>query len=425
MAEPVHQLSPVLVDLAIAAGLGMLVGLQRERTQSEIAGIRTFALLTLFGAVAATLAVEFGGWVLAAGVLVVGGAVMLGNVAVLRRAASEGEAPDPGRTTEVAALTMFGVGALLPLGHRVPAIVLGATVALLLHWKRPLHDLARRIGEDDVRAIMRLSLIALVVLPVLPNQPLGPSGVLNPFEIWLMVVLIVGISLGAYVAYRLLGARAGTLAAGALGGFISSTATTVSYARRSRNQGTTAGPLLVIMVASTTVFVRVLGEIAVVAPSVLATTAPPLAAAMGWMVIVSAGVYVRGRHRLDAAATLEQEAPSPLAAAIVFGLLYAVVLLAVATAREHLGQQGLYFVAGLSGLTDMDAITLSTARLMEAGDLSQDLGWRLILVGGMANIVFKGLVVAVLGGAALAREVGVAFAVALGGGMAILMLWPG
>lgn len=418
-------ISPVLVDLAIATGLGMLVGLQRQRAQSDLAGIRTFALLTLFGAVSGTLAGAFGGWVLAAGLLAVAGAVLFGDLALLQQAAADGEAPDPGRTTEIAALTMFGIGALLPLGHRVPAIVLGAAVALLLYWKRPLHDLVGRIGEDDVRAIMRLALIALVVLPVLPNRAMGPSGVLNPFEIWLMVVLIVGISLGAYVAYRLLGARVGTLAAGALGGFISSTATTVSYARRSRDQGTTAGPLLVIMVASTTVFVRVLGEIALVAPSVLATTAPPLAAAMGWLVLVSAGVYVRGRDRLDAANTIEQEAPSPLAAAIVFGLLYAVVLLAVATAREHLGQQGLYVVAGLSGLTDMDAITLSTARLMEAGDLSEGLGWRLILVGGMANLVFKGIMVAVLGGAALAREVGVAFGLALGGSMAILMLWPG
>lgn len=418
-------ISPVLVDLAIATGLGMLVGLQRQRAQSDLAGIRTFALLTLFGAVSATLAGAFGGWVLAAGLLAVAGAVLFGDLALLQQAAADGEAPDPGRTTEIAALTMFGIGALLPLGHRVPAIVLGAAVALLLYWKRPLHDLVGRIGEGDVRAIMRLALIALVVLPVLPNRAMGPSGVLNPFEIWLMVVLIVGISLGAYVAYRLLGARVGTLAAGALGGFISSTATTVSYARRSRDQGTTAAPLLVIMVASTTVFVRVLGEIVLVAPSALATTVPPLAAAMGWMVLVSAGVYIRGRSQLDAATTIEQEAPSPLAAAIVFGLLYAVVLLAVAAAREHLGQQGLYVVAGLSGLTDMDAITLSTARLMEAGDLSEGLGWRLILVGGMANLVFKGIVVAVLGGTALAREVGIAFALALGGSAAILALWPG
>lgn len=417
--------SPILVDLALALGLGMLVGLQRERTQSEIAGIRTFALLTLFGAVSATLAEPFGGWVIGAGVLAVSAAVVLGDLALLRRAEAAGHEPDPGRTTEIAALTMFGVGALLPLGHRVPGIVLGATVALLLHWKRPLHDLVRRIGKDDVRAIMRLALVALVVLPVLPNQPLGPSGVLNPFEIWLMVVLIVGISLGAYVTYRLLGARVGTLAAGGLGGLISSTATTVSYARRSKDQASTAGPLLVIVVASTTVFVRVVAEIAVVAPSVVAATVPPLAAMMAWLIIVSAGVYVRGRNQLEGEDSIDQQAPSPLAAAIGFGLLYAIVLLAVAIAREHLGQRGLYLVAGLSGLTDMDAITLSSARLMETGDLPQELGWRLILVGGMANIVFKGLVVAVLGGTALAREVGIAFAIALGGGITILMLWPG
>lgn len=417
--------SPVLVDLALALGLGLLVGLQRERAQSQIAGIRTFALLTVFGALSATLAGAFGGWVVAAGVLAVGGAVVLGDLALLRRAEVGGDEPDPGRTTEIAALTMFGVGALLPLGHRVPGVVLGATVALLLHWKRPLHDMVRRIGADDVRAIMRLALVALVVLPVLPNRALGPSGVLNPFEIWLMVVLIVGISLGAYVAYRLLGPRSGTLAAGGLGGLISSTATTVSYARRSRDAEPTAGSVLVIVVASTVVFVRILGEIAAVAPSVLATTAPPLVAMMGWMGLVSAGVYVRGRRRLEGAAAVDREAPSPLGAAIGFGLLYAIVLVGVAVARDHLGRGGLYLVAGLSGLTDMDAITLSTAQLMDAGGLAREVGWRLILVGGMANLVFKWLVVAILGGAALARDVGIAFALALGGGGMILILWPG
>ena len=410
----------LLHHLAIALGLGLLVGLQREFAASDLAGIRTFPLITVFGTLSGALAQQFGGWVLGAGVLAVAGLIAMGNFIKLR----SGDV-DPGVTTEVAVLVMYGVGAILSAGQTTAAVVTGGGVAVLLHWKRPLHDLVTRIGQADARAIFRLALIALVILPLLPDRTFGPYGVLNPFSIWLMVVLIVGISMGAYVAYKLLGRRSGTLVAGLMGGLISSTATSVSLARQSRVAVSEAGAgAVVIVIASTVVFGRVLFEVAIITPAQLGAIAPPLIAMMFVMVALSAVSYLTSRTSFERAEQ-EQEPPSELGAAIVFGLLYAAVLLGVAAAKANFGESGMYVVAGLSGLTDMDAITLSTSQLVRSGDLGVATGWRLILVGALANLVFKGAIVVVLGTRKLASRVLTLFGLGMAAGIALLLLWPG
>jgi uncharacterized membrane protein (DUF4010 family) len=410
----------LLHQLGIAVGLGLLVGLQREFAASDLAGIRTFPLITVFGTLSGALATELGGLILGAGLLAIAALIVVGNVIKLRTGGA-----DPGITTEVAVLLMYGVGAALAAGYTTPAIVTGGGVAVLLHWKSPLHDLVMRIGQADAQAIFRLALIALVILPLLPNRAFGPYAVLNPFNIWLMVVLIVGISMGAYVAYKLLGRRSGALVAGLMGGLISSTATSVSLARRSRTAASEVGTgAVVVVIASTVVFARVLFEIAVIIPAQITAMAPPLVAMMLVMVVLSAGLYLTSRGSFEQAAQ-EHEPPSELGAAIVFGLLYAAVLLGVAAGKANFGQAGMYVVAGLSGLTDMDAITLSTAQLVRSGDLGHATGWRLVLVGALANLVFKGALVAALGHPRLASRIATVFGVALAAGIALLFLWPG
>jgi uncharacterized membrane protein (DUF4010 family) len=249
--------------------------------------------------------------------------------------------------------------------------------------------------------------------------------VLNPFEIWLMVVLIVGISLAAYVGYRILGPEAGSVAAGLLGGLISSTALAVSYARRAGDSpATTATATVAVMVASTVVFARVLVEIAVIAPGVLPAVAAPLAIMGIVMAAVSAVVYGLAGKRL-AAAEPDEEPPADLRSAILFGLLYAGIILAVAVAKARYGQAGLYVVSGLSGLTDMDAITLSTANLVRSGRVEASLGWRLLLVGAMSNMLFKAGAIGILGTRRLFLSVALSFGVAIATGVLLLLLWPG
>ena len=409
-----------LGPLLIAVGLGLLVGLEREWAGSPIAGIRTFPLITLLGALAAMLAPRFGGWIVPAALLALSILLVVAAWGELR---SRGTEEAIGVTTEVAVLVMFAVGAALGAGFTTEATVVAGVVAVLLHSRQPLHGLVRRLGEDDARAIFRFVLLALVILPVLPDRTFDPYHVLNPFQIWLMVVLIVGISLAAYVASRLLGPRGGLLVTGLLGGLISSTATTVSQARASRRAPAEAdGAAFVVLAASTVVFARVLLEIVVVAPGMLPATAPPLLAVMLWMAAIAAFSFRRLTQLPHQRAV--GEPPTELNSAITFGALYAVVLLAVAVTKEHFGDRALFLVAGLSGLTDMDAITLSTAQLVNAERLDAPTGWRLILIGAMANLVFKGAVVAVLGDARLRSRAAMLLGFSIAGAALVLWWWP-
>jgi uncharacterized membrane protein (DUF4010 family) len=403
------------LQLAVALGLGLLVGLQRERVEPAVAGIRTFALITLFGAVAARLGMVFGGWIVVAGLVVVAAFVITGNLLRTEK--------DPGTTTELAAVLMYGIGVWVVVGSMAVAVVLTGVVALLLHLREPLHKLAGRISEKDIRAIMQLVLIALVILPLLPDATFGPYGVLNPFQIWWMVVLIVGLSLLGYVAYKLFGARAGAALAGVLGGLVSSTATTVSYARRSKEEPESSRlAALVVMIASAVVFGRVLFEIAVVAWGSFAELAPPIAVMLGLAAVLSAAVWIVDRKK--EAEPPEHENPAELKAAILFGIIYAVVILAVAWAKERFGTAGLYAVAGLSGLTDVDALTLSTARLVDSGRLDPANGWRAILLAALSNLVFKAGIVAVLGSRRMLARVAVLFGAAVAGGAVVFWMWP-
>jgi len=414
----------LLPPLAIGLGLGLLVGLQRQHAENRMAGIRTFALVTVLGVLAGALGREQGGWIAAAGLLSVAAYFVVANLILPRR----DDDLDVGMTTEVAGLVMYGVGLALAARLTVAAIVTGGVVAVLLEAKERLHGLVDALSDRDVRVLTQFVLVALVVLPVLPDGDYGPYGVLNPFEIWLMVVLIVGISVGAWVAYRILGRRRGLALTGLLGGLISSTATTVSYARQAREGQPAPAAAFVVIMASAIVFIRVLVEVAVVVPGSWTAVAPSMGIMLATLLVMawlqwrrvgfSAGMGGSGGSGDE----LHREAPSELPAAVAFGLLYALVLLAVAAASEYLGDGGLYAVAFLSGLTDMDAITLSTAQLVRAGSLEVETAWRAILIGGMSNILFKGGVVAVVGGKALWRPVFLAFGVSLAVGCGILLL---
>lgn len=408
----------VIEKLALAIGLGLLVGFQREWTAPHVAGIRTITLITLLGAVIGLFFETLGPWLVAAGFLSLTAMIVVVNVMKF----SSSEIP-PGLTTQVAAMIMYMVGFSIAVDQISLGVLVSGGVAVLLQWKQSLHGFVERIGEKEARAIFQLVLISLVILPVLPNVAYGPYQVLNPYQIWLMVVLICGISLGSYLAYKFFGSRAGTLLGSILGGLISSTAATVSYSRRTQNAPESAGAAcLVIMISSTIVFGRVMLEIAVVGPAVLPHLAPPLAVMMLLMALISLVLFVFVRK--DQQQLSVEDSPSDLKAALIFGALYAAVLFAVAAVKEHFGDQALFVVAALSGLTDMDAITLSTVQMMNADGLSVDMGWRMILVGAMSNLFFKACAVALLGNRALLLRVITVFGIAFLGGGVLFVLWP-
>ena len=406
------------VTLAISLGLGLLIGLQRERSEARLGGIRTFPLISLFGTVCGLLAAQFAWPVLVAGFVVVFGVLALANVIKLR----DPTLREAGQTTEVAALLTFALGVYLVEGDRSVAFVVAGVTVVLLHLKEPMHRFVDRMGEHDMSAIIQFVVISLIILPLLPDRTFGPYNVLNPFDIWRMVALIVGISLVGYVVYKIWGERVGTVSGGILGGLISSTATTVSYARRSREaSGAHRTTLFVILIASAIAYGRVLIEISAVAPNRLAAMAPPLGAMLGWMTFLA---FIFFPFRKTESKIPDPENPAELKSALIFGAIYAVVIFAIGAAREHLGSSALYGVAIISGLTDMDAITLSTARLVEQDRIESGMGWRLILTASLANLAFKAVAGFVVGGWRFGLRLAIIFVVGMAGGLAIIFFWP-
>ncbi len=406
----------------LALAIGLLIGLQRERDKNGPAGIRTFALIALSGYLSGLIGISFGGWVVVAGILFLTTVLIGENVLKARQDPKSGS----GATTEIAALLVFGIGAYLSDfdNERSLAVLFAGVTALLLHYKGPLHQFAHGLRKDDVRAIMQFVLITLVVLPVLPNRTFGPYDVVNPFKAWIMVVLIVGMGLVGYLVYHRIGSkRVGTFLSGLLGGIISSTATTVSASRFGKddsNRSTAAA--LIITIASAVSLIRVLVEMAAVNGKDMLVTAPPL---ITFFVLFSLFTFLLYRKRSNEIVQLEPPSnPAGMTSALVFGALYVVILLGVAATKEHFGSSGLYVAAVISGLTDMDAITLSTAELMNRGSLDLTTGWRIILVAALANLVFKAGIAAFTGGKTILRQIAPVFGLAFLAGLAILVLWP-
>ncbi len=407
------------VGLGLSVALGFLVGLEREWAAHKPIGLRSFTLIGGTGGLAALLSGVWGGWTVAAGLLAIGAL----TVAHRLRYRTDGVDDEQGITTLVAAVAVYLVGAACVAGYQAQAVVMAGVITLLLHWKQPLHGVVERLGQAEFSAIIRFVLITLVVLPVLPNRTFGPYDVLNPFETWLLVVLIVTLNLVGYVAFRLLSAHAGAVVGGIVGGLVSSTATTVSFASLSRaHRELSASAALIILIASTVVYGRIAVELLVVSPRLLPHAAAPLSAFALLMLVAAAVVFPRVRRQ--PVALPEQENPARLKVALTFAALYAVIIFTVAAARDHFGDRALYVIAGVSGLTDVDALTLSVANLFGNGTVSADEAWRSILLATLANLLFKIGAASVLGTALLRR-----YMLALGGstlavGVALLLLWP-
>jgi uncharacterized membrane protein (DUF4010 family) len=408
---------PLFLRLGLALGLGLLIGLQRQRTNARLAGIRTFPLVALLGAGCGILAAIHGGWILAGGMLAVAMVIVGG-----RLPSGGADVDPPGLTSAIALLVTFALGAYLMSGSAGVAITIGGAVVVLLHLKPQMHAFAGRIDDRDFAAVVQFVVLSLIILPVLPNRTFGPFQVLNPYKIWLMVVLMVGMSLAGYVTFKFLGSRAGAWATALLGGFVSSTAATVSAARANKESpGDASGASFVILVASGISFVRLGLLVAATAPAFLPSTLLALGTLFGVLFIAG---WLNFRFDRQRAAGTAPGNPAALKTPLLFGGLYAVMLLLIAAANSYFGHKGVYVVGALSGLTDMDAITLSVTNLVNAGDISGGTGWRVVVVAALANLVFKGSVVVAIGERRLAARVVTGFAAAAAAGVGLLCFGP-
>ncbi len=412
---------PDLITLGIAFGLGLLVGLQREKADHEMAGVRTFTLIAILGVIVGFLTRDFENpFILPTFGIAVTGLMLMANYIKAKK--------DPevevGQTTEVAVLLMFAIGAYLVLGSQIIAVVVGGSLAVLLYIKESIHNFIDKLKEKDLAAIMTFVGISLVILPILPNDTFGPLDVLNPQDIWLMVTLIVGISILGYFVYKWVGKKAGMISNGILGGVISSTATTVSYARNSKNSKSIGKiSAFVILTAVAVSIIRVIVEIGIVVPEKLPQLILPFLLLFVFMAVLSVILFYTISNEENQEEMPEPKNPAQFKSAFIFGILYALILLAVAFTEKEFGNSGLYIVSIIGGLAKKDAITLSLAQSI-GGGLDTELGWRLIMTGVLANFAFKIVLVAVLGNRQLAKWLGAAMTLSIIVGLLMIWLWP-
>lgn len=378
-------------------GVGLLMGLERERRAGAVAGLRTFALVALAGSICALLTLQAQlGWLIPAGAL--------GIVGMMVAADRAGAAPDT--TSTVALLLCFLFGAMLGFGHTHLTVAMTLATTALLYFKAELHDVTQRLTRQDIVSFLQFALITFVVLPVLPDEGFGPYGQLNPYRIWLMVVLTAGISLAGYAALRLAKDGHAIPLLGALGGLVSSTVTTLVFSRAARDDARQApAAIAVILIANLVLLARIGVLAAVVAPAALGTLAPVLAAGLvagiawplrGWIVLA------RGSARALAPGIGN---PASLPQALAFGAAYAVVLVLSAAVNARAGYVGVYAISALSGMADMDAAAISDLQLFSVDQLSASQAVRAIVIALGVNMGIKALIVLLRAGWRTALEV--------------------
>lgn len=396
---PTHLPLEALSAFATSLALGFLLGLERERSPAALAGVRTFALTAVLGTLSALLAERLASpWLVAVVWLAVAAAII--NAYRVRGSAQA----DPGTTTEVALLLCFGLGVLCWLGERTLAVMLAIASVVLLHFKTELAGFARRFSAEEVRSILQFCVLSLVILPILPDRQYGPYAAFNPYRTWLMVVLISGVGLAGYLLLRSVGSQLGARIAGVLGGLVSSTATTMLHAREARAQhgGAATFRATVVVLANLTVLARLALVGAIAAPSL----ARDLAVLMGGGLLAGLlAAWPLLRSGDEQVVLPSGRNPTELRQALGFAALYSVVLLAAAWLTDIAGQGGLYLVALASGLTDVDAITLSSLQMYVQQRLSAQLALSAIVLALLANTAFKLTLAFSLGGAAFGRRV--------------------
>ncbi len=420
------------VSLGLAAAAGLLIGLERERSAPELptdpflGGARTHPLFALVGGVATLAARELGPFF---------ALMALGALVAFLVVAYQGDVRrDRGRgiTSEAAFLLSFLLGVLActrgviePTSRRIFVVAGTAVVATFLLSSRPATKrLAHAMSREDLASTLKFLVVAVVVLPLLPDRTFGPLDVLNPFDVGRLMVLISVLSFVGYAGIRLLGPQRGLGLTGVVGGLVSSTAVTLSMSGRARERPELAdSAALAVVLACTIMFVRVWAIVAVVNPALQAGLAFPMAASAAAGLVASLLLWLRARRSTTEGAQVTFTNPFELGRALQFALLFAVVLLGSKAAALHLGTAGTYAAGVLAGTTDVDAITLSMARLGGA-EVAASVATTTIFLGAASNTLVKGIMAAVLGGWPFGRRVLLAnLAMLLAGAGGVAVSW--
>jgi uncharacterized membrane protein (DUF4010 family) len=424
----------------IAILLGALMGLERafatridDSDVDILGGIRTFSLISLFGCIAAFLNENYQSGILFVSFI---GVLVLAGISYFISFSKHNER---GITTEISLLICFTIGVMVQLSHYITATFIAIFVTFILYLKEPMRKLIKRVESEDIRAVLQFAIITFVVLPILDPEyayylrDVGGLGwlsdapglidveVINPHTVWLMVVLISGIGFTGYLAIKILGSRKGIGLTGFLGGLVSSTATTMTFSKRSRDEVALSLPFsLGILLACTTMFPRILVEVLIVNSSLL----PSLSVTMGCMAASGLAVCFFIWKKTEGATSDEVPLKNPfnIMPAVKFGLLYAIIVFVARVMEVVAGDSGIYIVSVLSGLTDVDAITLTMSQISRQDSSKLTQATVAITLAAFSNTILKAGMAYVLGSRELRRIILVGFAIILIAGFAGLFL---
>jgi uncharacterized membrane protein (DUF4010 family) len=399
--------------LAVALAIGLLIGLERgwqtrqDADHQRVAGLRTFALTGLLGGISGLVSQVSSPVVLATALLAFAGAMAAFS---LLEATSE---KNFSVTGVVAAILTFILGAYATLGSETVAVAAAVAMAILLALREPLHEWVRKLTWPEIRSALMLLAMTFLLLPVLPNRPIDPWGVLNPAEIWLLAILIAAISFAGYIAIRIFGDRNGIAVAAAAGGLASSTAVTLSFARLAREhpEGTR---LLAsgILLASVVMLARIIVIASALKPDLISTLLWPALAAGSVMLTVSGVLWWSEQSSTAESTGLQIESPFDLGKVLQLAGLIAVIMLFAKLLTDQASAAGLYLLAAVSGIADVDALTLSMARFA-GSQIGLSEAANAILIAAGVNTVAKAAMAATVGGPRLGALVGGASVAAL------------
>jgi len=411
--------------LAVALAIGLLVGLERgwqlrEEAEGErTAGLRTYALTGLLGGLSAALSAASHPMLLAA-------ALVSFTAAFVVFASLEAKSEHNfSATGVVAAILTFVLGAYAVLGNQLVAVAAAVAMAVLLALKEPLHVWVRRLSWLELRAVLVLLAMSFLLLPVLPDRTIDPWDAINPWQIWLLAILIAGVSFVGYVAVKSLGDQAGIAVAAVAGGATSSTATTLSFARLAREQPQASGVLAGgIMLAGVVMMVRVVAIAVALAPALSGELLLSIAA--GALALLGASAYLMlagGVRAGGEAARLDLKNPFDVASALKLAALIAIIMLLAKLLSTGSSNKGIYLLAAISGIADVDALTLSMAQLAGTRLELADAG-NAIIIAVAVNTAAKATMAATIAGWRLGFPVAAASAVAIAAIAAAQLLLP-
>ena len=396
----------IVLKFLIALAIGALIGIERERKQvnkSEFAGIRTFILIALFGILSVYINEFYPNFLV---ISFLGLIVLVG----LSYMISTRENGDIGITTEVVALLTFILGALCYTdeGIRI-APIFAIIITALLATKSYIHKFVRKISEKELINTLKFLIIAFVILPLLPDQTIGPLEVFNPYQIWLVVVFISAISYAGYILMKLIGAERGLGITGVIGGLVSSTAVTTAMASRVKeSEFIIRAAVFATVVASSMMFLRILFEVLVINPDLISLLMVPMLS-MGILGIVLGIIAWKTTKVKEIGEEIKFKNPFSLRPALIFGILFLIILFMSKIADIYFGSSGLYVASVISGIADVDAITISMALLAKT-TVPQAVAVTAITIAAISNTVMKFSIAFFIGTRRFGQIIGLIFA---------------